>query len=1096
MPGCLPVTVSHSAGASNSSNRFRVLRPHARGGLGQVYVAQDEELSREVALKEIQEEHAHHPQSRARFLLEAEVTGGLEHPGIVPVYSLGSYADGRPFYVMRFIRGDSLKEAIKRFRSENPAARKAGSLDGEQLVEFRKLLGRFVDVCQAIAYAHSRGVLHRDLKPGNIMLGKFGETLIVDWGLAKTLDKPETPSSSSTDRQGTELPLRPSSASSAETMAGSALGTPAYMSPEQAEGRLDLLGPASDVYSLGATLYHLLTGEAPFSGQDMGSILAKVRRGEFVLPHKLQPTISRGLEAICLKAMALKPEDRYASAKDLAEDVEHWLADEPVSAWPEPWTVTARRWAGRHRTLVASAAAVLVVATAALVVGNLLLAQANAETQEANEKLALSEKESRELAAKEAKARVVAEKAYKQEEKARQVAEAFVYNATIREASGHYNSGDFVALRAALDETPPERRGPDYGFLARQHAKVYRLPKTHTSTVTSLALSPDGKRLHSGSLDKTVKVWDLEAGKELMSLSGHTLGVQCLALGADGKRLVSAGSGSETPSEIKVWDLEAGKEVMTLKGFSSQVTSLALSADGKRLVLGGGVRGKRGEIQVWDLELGKEEMSLEGHKSQVTTLGLSADGKRLASASQGLPIPKGEIKVWDLETGTEIKGPTNKYLSEVDGLSLSSDGKRLAWSKWALFTVWDLEAGNLMKKDAAGRNDSLSPVVGRKFYSDGKWHFMGRPDGTVTVWDYEASKEILSLRGHAGRLMSLAVSSDGRRLVTGGGDSDGAGGAGEIRVWELDRDRLTSRNPMRVRGYTTAVKYKNGILAMALSANGKRLYSINSGATISVWDLESGKEVMTLRGEGEFLPTLAISPDWKRLYSGGRGKVINVWDLQTGQEVMSLKGHTGTIYGVALSPDGRRLYSGSGDKTIRVWDVDAGKEISILALEKGSVWSVVISSDGKRLFSGSEERGNAGQIKVWDLESGKEIMTLPGTRTTTLDLVPSPGGKRLFVASDMTIRVWNVETGKELMILRGHTGPISSLALSTDGRWLYSGSKDETIRTWDLDTGKEALSFYAHRMLVGSLALSPDGKRLYSRGLDDMIKLWDLGAGE
>ncbi len=226
---------------TSSGTRFRILRPHAKGGLGQVSVARDEELQREVALKEIQERHADDPNSRSRFLLEAEITGGLEHPGIVPVYGLGQYADGRPYYAMRFIRGDSLQEAVTRFHSS--ADKRLDS--GERAVELRALLGRFLDVCNAIAYAHSRGVLHRDLKPGNIMLGQYGETLVVDWGLAK----PQDPSALKTE--SVEGPIRPSSQGSSEaTLMGSTIGTPQYMSPEQAAGRLDLLGPASDVYSL------------------------------------------------------------------------------------------------------------------------------------------------------------------------------------------------------------------------------------------------------------------------------------------------------------------------------------------------------------------------------------------------------------------------------------------------------------------------------------------------------------------------------------------------------------------------------------------------------------------------------------------------------------------------------------------------------------------------------------------------------------------------------------------------------------------------------------------------------------------------------
>jgi tetratricopeptide (TPR) repeat protein/tRNA A-37 threonylcarbamoyl transferase component Bud32 len=341
-------TAAYAVGtATSDGQRFRVLRPHAHGGLGAVFVALDVELNREVALKQILDSHADDPVSRQRFLLEAEVTGGLEHPGIVPVYGLGTYADGRPYYAMRFIRGDSLKEAIDRFRAD--AAVNADP--GRRSLELRKLLRRFTDVCNAIDYAHSRGVLHRDLKPGNIIVGKHGETLVVDWGLAKATGKG--------DPSAGERMLSPSSATgSSETMPGSALGTPAYMSPEQAEGNLDALGPWSDVYSLGATLYCLLTGEPPVKGE-LAEVLRAVQRGDFRPPRSIDPTIDRAREAVCLKAMALRPEDRYGSCRALADDIERWMADEPVSAWREPFTRRARRWAGRHRTFMSIAATLL-----------------------------------------------------------------------------------------------------------------------------------------------------------------------------------------------------------------------------------------------------------------------------------------------------------------------------------------------------------------------------------------------------------------------------------------------------------------------------------------------------------------------------------------------------------------------------------------------------------------------------------------------------------------------------------------------------------------------------------------------------------------
>jgi serine/threonine protein kinase len=306
--------------------RFRILHQLDSGGISRVYVAHDEELNREVALKQLRRRYADEPRSRSLFLFEAEVTAGLEHPGVVPVYGLGQHADGRAFFTMRLIRGESLKEAVKRFhRPEGPAEGWASGL--------RRLLDRLVDACYTVAYAHRRGIIHRDLTPGNIMLGQHGETLVIDWGLAKSLGRP-APGDEGDSRSSDPWPV--SARDLAATRVGQTVGTTWYMSPEQASGRPDELGPATDIYALGATLYMCLTGRAPFEGSDEDAVQKQVQQGAFPRPRQIYRRIAPTLEAICLKAMAMEPEARYASPLDLGDDIARWLANKPVAAQQPP----------------------------------------------------------------------------------------------------------------------------------------------------------------------------------------------------------------------------------------------------------------------------------------------------------------------------------------------------------------------------------------------------------------------------------------------------------------------------------------------------------------------------------------------------------------------------------------------------------------------------------------------------------------------------------------------------------------------------------------------------------------------------------------
>ena len=353
-------------GAASEGATYRVIRPFAKGGMGKISIARDIPLKRDVALKELRDSAADNPDSRQRFVAEAEITGQLEHPGVVPVYALGIDDQGKPFYAMRFVEGPTLQQAIEHLHKSPTAA------------ELRMLLRPFVMVCHTMAYAHDRGVIHRDIKPANIMLGKFGETLVMDWGLAKPLATGDSPESTVGDVAQRQLAERPE-----VTAPGRIMGTPAYMPPEQASGKVDELGPAADIYGLGAVLYQVLTGKPAYQGGSSTEVIEKVRAAPPPPPSSVCPSVPRALEAICLRAMARQAQDRYPSATALAEDVQHWLDDEPVCAYAEPRVEQVYRWSRKHKAAVVSGVVCLILLILVSAVAFAVIAWERAKTRAA-----------------------------------------------------------------------------------------------------------------------------------------------------------------------------------------------------------------------------------------------------------------------------------------------------------------------------------------------------------------------------------------------------------------------------------------------------------------------------------------------------------------------------------------------------------------------------------------------------------------------------------------------------------------------------------------------------------------------------------------
>lgn len=371
--GAVAQSRKHATTLIPSHQRFRVKRRQGEGGQGLVWIADDIELNREVAIKELRS-LSPSVEEMERFKFEARITGYLNHPGVPPVHAMGVFEDGRHFYAMRLIEGKTLKQAIREFHQKFPYC----ADDQERTRELRKLLAALVNVCHTMRYAHSRQILHRDLKPSNIMLGDYGETLVLDWGLAKfgKLSPPYSAVYANSQHRN--------SGSAEDSDSSGARGTPYFMSPEQANGEWDEVNSRSDVYSLGATLYQLLSGKLPFVGATQAEVIESVKRGVQRSPREIDPRVPPELNAVCMKAMSLNREDRYASPGELASEIECWLSDEPLSSYREPGLMRLRRWLNQHQSAVAALAAVVTTGAVAVAIGFFLLAIQGRKLDKAN----------------------------------------------------------------------------------------------------------------------------------------------------------------------------------------------------------------------------------------------------------------------------------------------------------------------------------------------------------------------------------------------------------------------------------------------------------------------------------------------------------------------------------------------------------------------------------------------------------------------------------------------------------------------------------------------------------------------------------------